>query len=131
VSSAEEVQAAADALVAAFASSDAATYFACFAEDAAFVFHTEARRLESRREYEELWARWVAEDGFRVVSCASSAARVQVLGDTAVFSHDVATVVATTAGQDSSRERETIVFVRAGGGWTAVHEHLSAAPADG
>jgi uncharacterized protein (TIGR02246 family) len=131
VSPAEEVQAAADALVAAFASSDAARYFGCFAEDATFVFHTEGRRLESRREYEELWARWVAEDGFRVVSCASSAPRVQVFGDTAVFSHDVATVVATAAGQDSSSERETIVFVRAGSGWTAVHEHLSAAPVDG
>ena len=131
MSPAQEVQAAADVLVAAFAGSDAASYFGCFAEDATFVFHTEARRLESRREYEQLWARWVADDGFRVVSCASSAPRVQVFGDTAVFTHDVRTVVATAAGQEAAAERETIVFVRAGDSWTAVHEHLSAAPADG
>lgn len=129
MSAEQEVLAAADALVAAFASSDADAYFACFAEDATFVFHTEPRRLESRREYRELWDGWVAEDGFRVVSCASAGARVQVLGDTAVFTHDVATVVETTEGRTSSAERETIVFTRAGGGWTAVHEHLSAAPA--
>jgi uncharacterized protein (TIGR02246 family) len=131
VTAAEEVQAAADALVEAFARSDADAYFGCFAEDATFVFHTEDHRLESRREYEELWARWVAEDGFRVVSCASSAARVQVFADTAVFTHDVRTVVATAAGQEAAAERETIVFVRAGDSWTAVHEHLSAAPTDG
>jgi uncharacterized protein (TIGR02246 family) len=131
VTAAEEVQAAADALVEAFARSDAGAYFGCFAEDATFVFHTTDRRLESRREYEELWARWVAEDDFRVVSCASSAARVQVFGDTAVFTHAVRTVVATAAGQETSAERETIVFIRARDGWTAVHEHLSAAPTHG
>jgi uncharacterized protein (TIGR02246 family) len=131
VSPAEEVQAAADALVDAFARSDADAYFGCFAPDATFVFHTTDHRLESRREYEQLWARWVAEDDFRVLSCTSSAARVQVLGDAAVFSHDVHTVVASTSGQEESVERETIVFVRAGNGWTAVHEHLSAAPAHG
>jgi uncharacterized protein (TIGR02246 family) len=131
VSPAEQVQAAADDLVAAFARSDAEAYFGCFAEDATFVFHTEDHRLESRREYQELWGRWVADDGFRVVSCASSGARVQVFGDTAVFSHDVHTVVSTTAGEQASDEREKIVFVRAGDGWTAVHEHLSAAPDGG
>jgi len=126
-----EVQAAADALVAAFASSDADAYFRCFAPGATFVFHTTDHRLESRAEYEQLWARWVAEDGFRVLSCASSAQRVQVFGDTAVFTHDVRTVVATTGGEDTTAERETIVFVRDGEGWTAVHEHLSPAPGRG
>ena len=130
MTAAEEVQAAADALVAAFARSDAETYFACFAEDATFVFHTEPRRLESRQEYQQLWGRWVAEDDFRVVSCASSGPRVQVLGDAAVFTHDVATVVATAAGEAASNERETIVFVRTEQGWRAAHEHLSAAPGD-
>ena len=127
MTAAEQVQAAADALVEAFARSDAEAYFACFSPDATFVFHTTDRRLESRAEYEQLWARWVAEDGFRVVSCRSTAPRVQVLGDTAVFTHDVHTVVATTGGEESSAERETIVFARAGDGWTAVHEHLSPA----
>jgi uncharacterized protein (TIGR02246 family) len=129
VTAAAQVQAAAEALVEAFARADTDAYFGCFSPDATFVFHTTERRLESRAEYEQLWAQWVREDGFRVVSCRSTAPRVQVLGDTAVFTHDVHTVVETTGGQQSSAERETIVFVRSGSGWTAVHEHLSAAPA--
>jgi len=128
VTVAARVQATADALIAAFANSDADAYFACFSPDATFLFHTTDRRLETRAEYEQLWAKWVAEDGFRVVSCTSSSPRVQVLGEAAVFTHDVRTVVQTSAGQDTSFERETVVFQRAGSGWTAVHEHLSVAP---
>lgn len=44
-------QAAAD-LVAAFASNDTARYFACFSEDATFLFHTVPQPLLSRRAYE-------------------------------------------------------------------------------
>ncbi|WP_258036684.1 nuclear transport factor 2 family protein [Streptomyces sp. SM10] len=52
---------------------------------------------------------------------------MQPFGDTAVFSHDVETRVATHAGEETVHERETIVFARGGDGrWTAVHEHLSA-----
>ena len=41
----------------------------------------------------------------------------------ATFVHDVATRVATRAGEESLRA--TIVFVRRAGEWLAVHEHLS------
>ena len=49
----------------------------------------------------------------------------------AVFTHDVVTTVENTDGprarvQTATSERETIVFARSGGGWLAVHEHLSA-----
>ena len=73
--SVEEVEAAASAIVEAFAATDAARYFATFAPDATFVFHTEPARLDDRGAYERLWAEWVA-SGWRVVSCTSSDRRV-------------------------------------------------------
>ena len=127
-----QVQATADSLVAAFARSDPAAYFAFFAPEATFLFHTTVGRLDSRADYERLWAQWVAEDGFRVLSCESSRPAIQVLGaagDVAVFSHRVRTVVETTAGSDTVFERETIIFARSGADWRAVHEHLSPDPA--
>jgi ketosteroid isomerase-like protein len=121
-----DVRAAADALVGAFAAGRLDDYFGCFAPDATFVFHTTPERLESPADYRALWERWAREDGFEVLSCTSSGARVQLLGDgAAVFTHDVATRVRTTAGEEDLRERETIVFARRDGRWLAVHEHLS------
>ncbi|WP_328444632.1 nuclear transport factor 2 family protein [Streptomyces sp. NBC_00386] len=122
----QEVRAAADALVAAFAEGRLDDYFGAFAPDATFVFHTTPGRLGSTAEYRALWQRWVEQDGFRVLGCTSSAQLVQPFGDTAVFSHDVETRVANNAGEETVHERETIVFARsADGAWLAVHEHLS------
>jgi len=123
----QEVRAAADALVAAFAEGRLDDYFGAFAPDASFVFHTTPQRLGSTAEYRALWQRWVDEDGFRILGCVSSAQLIQPFGDTAVFSHDVETRIATDSGEETVQERETIVFARGdGGGWVAVHEHLSA-----
>ncbi|WP_413796741.1 nuclear transport factor 2 family protein [Streptomyces iranensis] len=83
----------------------------------------------STADYRALWDRWVAEDEFRVLSCTSTDRLVQLLGDSAVFTHLVETTVSTTAGAETTHERETIVFRRqTHGHWLAVHEHLSAAP---
>jgi kynurenine formamidase/ketosteroid isomerase-like protein len=126
----DEVQAAADSLVAAFAATDTAAYFAAFSPDATFIFHPEAKSLGSRSAYRELWDGWVAA-GWRVLECRSSERNIQVLGTTAVFSHRVATTVRTdaTGATSDSDERETIVFARAAdGGVLAVHEHLSSCP---
>jgi uncharacterized protein (TIGR02246 family) len=124
-----EVRAAAERLVAAFGSGRLDDYFACFADDASFVFYTTAERLESVAAYRQLWDQWVREDGFRVAGCVSSAVRFQVLGDVAVMVHNVSTDVVTNAGAETLHERETIVFARQGDGrWLAVHEHLSPAP---
>ncbi|MFD4596827.1 nuclear transport factor 2 family protein [Streptomyces sp. NPDC058464] len=122
--------AAADALIAAFAEGRTDDYFDAFAPDATFVFHTTDRRLDSTQEYRTLWQKWSEEDAFRVLSCASTDRRLQLLGDTAVFTHSVTTCVSTTAGEEVLRERETIVLHRAGGdgAWLAVHEHLSTDP---
>jgi ketosteroid isomerase-like protein len=126
----QDVLGAAQALMGAFAEGRVDAYFACFSEDATFLFHTTPERLGSRAAYRELWARWEREDGFAIVSCTSTAGHADVLGDdAAVFTHDVATRVRTHGGEADLRERETIVFARRDGRWLAVHEHLSPAPA--
>jgi uncharacterized protein (TIGR02246 family) len=119
---------AARVLVEAFGAHDTEAYFASFAPDATFVFYTHEEPLRSREAYRELWTGW-EQDGFRVLSCASSEQHVQVLtDDVAAFTHRVHTVVRTGPDQESLDERETIVYRReAGGRWFAVHEHLSPA----
>lgn len=125
----EEVETAASAIVDAFAATDRDRYFATFAPETTFVFHTEPARLDDRGAYERLWKEWVA-SGWRVVSCASSDRHVQPFPGGAVFSHSVDTTVETPDGQESYRERETIVFrTDPGQGLVAVHEHLSPMPA--
>ena len=128
----EQVLAAADALVEAFASHDTAAYFAAFAPEPTFVFHTHPEPLSSRAAYEELWSRWEREDGFRVLSCRTGERRVSVLtDDVAVLTHRVHTLVRAAGVEETLDERETIVFRRDGSGrWRAVHEHLSPTPAD-
>jgi ketosteroid isomerase-like protein len=116
-------QAAAD-LVAAFASNDTARYFACFSEDATFLFHTLPEPLLSRRAYETLWASWQA-DGFAVLGCESSNMQVSLQGDVAIFMHDVATRLRVAGEELALNERETIVFRLHGDRWLACHEHLS------
>lgn len=121
------VEAAADAIIDAFAATDGERYFAGFAPDATFIFHTEPERLDDRAAYERLWADWV-ESGWRVSSCDSSDRRVQVSPGAAVFTHTVDTTVSTPEGPSSYRERESIVFVVDEGRLVAVHEHLSPLP---
>lgn len=123
-----EVLAAADAIVAAFAATDTDAYFAGFDPLASFIFHPEPARLNSRAEYEALWAGWIA-SGWRVTACTSSDRLVQPFEGGAVFSHTVATSIGSPDGPDSYVERESIVFrTTPGGGLTAIHEHLSTVP---
>ncbi|WP_017792161.1 YybH family protein [Leucobacter salsicius] len=123
-----QVLEAADAIVAAFTATNTEAYFAGFAPDASFVFHPEDARLNSRVEYESLWASWLTE-GWRVTACASSDRLVQSFPGGAVFTHTVNTSIDSNDGPASYTERETIVF-RAGEGETlvAIHEHLSTVP---
>ncbi|MFT4231872.1 MAG: nuclear transport factor 2 family protein [Leucobacter sp.] len=124
----EAVLAAADAIIDAFAATDTEAYFAGFSDDASFIFHPEPARLNSRAEYEALWAGWLA-SGWRVTSCGSSDRLVQVFPGGAVFSHTVATSIDSADGPDSYVERESIIF-RADemGALVAIHEHLSTVP---
>lgn len=120
-----DVEDAAARVIAAFSETDTETYFESFTPDATFVFHTEARRLQRRADYEALWQSWLAE-GWRVTKCVSSNQSIQLLGNTAVFCHDVLTTINTG---ETTLERETIVFHRDdAGSLRAVHEHLSPFP---
>ena len=124
-----EVETAADLLVASFAAHDRDAYFASFAPDSTFVFHTSAQRFGSRTDYEQEWARWEA-DGFHVESCESSNRHIDLIThEVAVMTHRVRTRI---AGVDEVQlERETIVFRRGRDGrWLAVHEHLSPDPGE-
>ncbi len=124
----EVVLAAADRLIAAFAATDTAGYFACFSPNANFVFHSEPGRLDDRATYERLWSSWLR-DGWRVESCASTERAVVQLGGAAVFTHCVHTVTSLDGVITATDERESIVFVQDGHGTLiAIHEHLSAAP---
>ena len=126
----EEVQEAADRLVAAFAATDTEAYFSAFSPQATFIFHPEAQSLGSRSAYRTLWDSWLA-SGWRVLECRSSEQDIQLLGATAVCSHRVATTVQIDreGGRETSDERETIIFSRAlDGSIVCVHEHLSACP---
>ena len=57
------ILAAADACIDAFGRHDRAAYFATFAPDATFIFHTTPGVLRSRAAWEQEWDRLVAEDG--------------------------------------------------------------------
>ncbi|MBK4989139.1 YybH family protein [Pseudomonas sp. S36] len=119
-----QVRQAAANLVAAFASNDTDRYFACFSEDATFLFHTLPHPLLSRHAYQTLWAQWQAE-GFAVLRCESSNTQVSLQGEVAIFMHDVATHIRIANEEHALSERETIVFRRQDEAWLACHEHLS------
>jgi ketosteroid isomerase-like protein len=130
MSDSSAVLAAADACIGAFGRHDRDAYFASFAPDATFIFHTTPGVLASRAEWEREWDRLVAEDGFSVLACESRDRRVQMVGgDGAIFSHRVLTRSTSNEGELETDERETIVFQRQpDGSWLAVHEHLSPTP---
>lgn len=122
-----EALAAADTIIDDFGHHRRDAYFAGFAAEATFVFHTVPERLETRAAYEELWRDWEQNNGFRVLGCTSANRRLQLLGTVAVFSHDVTTLLESDGVEETQRERETIVLALQGGRWLGVHEHLSPA----
>jgi len=121
---------AVDAIIDDYAHHRRDAYFSRFAPEATFVFHTADARLESRAEYEALWRSWEDDHAFRVVSCASTRRRMQMLGDVAVFSHRVDTVLQMDDVEERPAERETIVVALRDGVWLGVHEHLSGIDVD-
>lgn len=119
---------AAAGIVDAFSATDTERYFAAFAPEASFAFHTEATRLQNRAAYETLWASWLA-GGWQVTACLSTNPQVQVFPGGAVFCHDVDTSITVDGQAASYRERETIVFrLEAPESLIALHEHLSPTP---
>ncbi|GAB13295.1 hypothetical protein ARGLB_037_01460 [Arthrobacter globiformis NBRC 12137] len=127
ITEAEVVDAAAK-MVEAFSNSRTDDYFACFAEDATFLFHPEDRRLESRSAYRALWETWI-EGGWKVTDCKSTNRRIQLHGPIALLTHDVETHTEENGTRETSFERETIVFAKnPDGSVSCLHEHLSVDP---
>ena len=131
MSETNDVLAAAAAIVDDFGHHRNSQYFAGFDTVATSMFYTLTEPLNSRAEYETLWAQWEANDGFRVHGCRSSKQKVQELGDSAaVFTHLVESDVEFGGEVSTITERETIVFEKRAGAWVAVHEHLSPESSD-
>jgi ketosteroid isomerase-like protein len=123
-----EVAEAARALVTAFSNFDRDSYFACFTEDADFIFYNSDVTFSARSEYESAWSTWV-EEGWRVRKCESLNPRIRIVDDQcAIFAHEVFTALDTSDGALDMHERETIVFAKRGSQWLAIHEHLSSYP---
>lgn len=110
-------------LMNAFASGDSDRYFACFHEDASFLFPGEPL-LEPRSAYRSSWLRW-QDEGVRFTEVVADDVRVRVFGDTAVVTHHIVTTVNAGGNATVDRERESIIFTRTAEGWLAIHEHLS------
>ena len=120
-----EVQEAYEQLMNAFAGGDLDEYFACFHEDASFLFPSEPL-LEPRSAYRSAWSRWERE-GVRFTDVVADDVRIRVFGSTAVVTHRIATTVTAGGKTTAERERESIIFASTAGRWLAVHEHLSQA----
>ncbi len=126
----EEVRQATERIVSAYGNHRTDEYFSCFHPEATFVFYNVPGRLESRDAFRKEWERWEREDGLHVLQCTSTERLVQPLGNVAVVSHRLLTRLRTHQGEETLRERETIVFARQeDGSWLVVHEHLSPDPA--
>lgn len=124
----QQVLAAAARLVEAFGKGELEAYFAAFAPDATFLFYTLPTPLLSREEYWQCWQGWQRDLDLRIVSCQSRHQVVRMLGDSALFMHEVTTEIATREGSTTLQERESILFrAEPGGAWLAWHEHLSPA----
>ncbi|MFM7717940.1 MAG: YybH family protein [Actinomycetota bacterium] len=124
----QDVRAAVAGIIAAFGEERMDDYFARFTPDCSFLFHTTARRMPSVQAYRDEYARWVAEDGFRIRSCETTDTEVQLHGDVAVVTHHVVTHVEVGGRPQVLDERETIVLRKVDGRWMGVHEHLSESP---
>lgn len=118
-----QVREAYDQLMNAFVSGDSDKYFACFHEDASFLFPGEPL-LEPRSAYRSSWLRW-QDEGVRFSGVVADDVRVRVFGDTAVVTHRIKTTVHAGGESTVDRERESIIFTRTAEGWLAIHEHLS------
>jgi ketosteroid isomerase-like protein len=125
MTAASEVEAAAVALLDAFANNDRPRYFACFVPEASFVFPIVDHVMLSRDEYAAAWQGWIDTDDFKVTGFESLERMVQVYNDVAIFIHRTITHSSARSGERTLHERETIIFHKINGVWLAVHEHVS------
>lgn len=120
----DDIAAAAQAIVTAYAANDEADYFARFAPDCSFAFHTDGVIHTERDAWQQGWRELRAE-GWEVVDCHSLVSHIQLIPEGGIFVHELETTARTGADTEIYRERETIVFTLRDGELLAIHEHLS------
>jgi ketosteroid isomerase-like protein len=125
IAAAAEVEAAADALLDAFAKNDRPRYFSAFLPEASFVFPIVDRVMLSRDEYAAEWQDWIDTDDFKVTEFQSLDRIIQIYGAVAIFIHRSITHSSGRSGERTLQERETIIFHKINDVWWAVHEHVS------
>jgi ketosteroid isomerase-like protein len=121
----EAVEAAAVALLDAFAANDRPRYFGAFLPEASFIFPIVDHVMVSRDAYAAEWQRWIDTDDFKVTGFQSLDRMIQVYGDVAIFIHRTITRSTDRGGERTLHERETIIFKKINGKWWAAHEHIS------
>lgn len=124
----DDIRGAAQGIVRAFRNNDEDEYFAGFADDCSFAFHTDPAPLLGADAWREGW-RELQASGWRVKDCRTLCDHVQVIGDGGVYLHELETTAGEPGAIETYRERESIVFARRDGRLVAVHEHLSPIPA--
>jgi ketosteroid isomerase-like protein len=123
---ADDVTAAADAILRAYRDGDDAAYLAAFAPDATFVLPGEPRRLDAADAYRARLRTLRVRHGYRVLAATSTNRHVRRYGDTAVLTHDLRTTATADDATRTTDERETIVFAYDTYGFrVAVHLHRS------
>jgi ketosteroid isomerase-like protein len=125
MSAEHDVEAAAVALLDAFAANDLPRYFGSFVPEASFVFPIVDHVMRSPADYAAEWQRWIETDDFKVTECLSFDRMIQVYGDVAIFIHRTVTRTTGRSGERRLDERETIIFKKINGKWLAAHEHVS------
>lgn len=125
-----EIRDAAQAIVRAFRDNDEDAYFAGFAPECSFAFHTDQQALLGRDAWRDAW-RELRASGWRVDACETQWDHVQPVGDGGIYLHELTTTAGEPGAEETYRERETIVFERRDGRLVAVHEHLSPVPGAG
>lgn len=120
----DEIRSAAQSIVHAFRDNDEDAYFAGFADDCSFAFHTDPAPLLGAEAWRTAW-RELQASGWRVTECRTLWDHVQAVGDGGVYLHELETTAGEPGALETYRERESIVFGRRDGRLVAVHEHLS------
>src|ERR1700710_1863031 len=99
MTAASEVEAAAAALLDAFAKNDRPRYFASFVPEASFVFPIVDHVMLSRDEYAAEWQDWIDTDDFKVTAFQSLDRIIQIHGDVAIFIHRCITRSSSRGGE--------------------------------
>ncbi len=107
----------------ALRSKDLAAIGTYFAEDVSIFEYDQAYRIQGKAEVLRGIETWLADSTIRTYQILDP--KVQVLGDTAILSYYFTDAVVTGGREMPHSGKLTVVFVKQGGAWKALHEHVS------